>query len=62
MSRLRENPPPERLYALKWRIFGVMMIGWAMALLDVGIVNVTVPELQKDLSSDIATITWVINA
>lgn len=62
MSRLRENPPPERLYALKWRIFGVMMIGWAMALIDVGIVNVTVPELQDDLSTDLATVTWVINA
>ena len=39
-----------------------MMIGWAMSLLDVSIVNVTVPELQKDLSTDIATVTWVINA
>jgi EmrB/QacA subfamily drug resistance transporter len=62
VSQVRENPPPERLYALKWRIFGVMMIGWAMSLLDVSIVNVTVPELQKDLSTDIATVTWVINA
>ncbi len=62
MSRPRENPPPERLYALKWRIFGVMMIGWAMSLLDVSIVNVTIPELQKDLSTDIATVTWVVNA
>jgi EmrB/QacA subfamily drug resistance transporter len=62
VSRLRENPPPERLYALKWRIFGVMMIGWAMSLLDVSIVNVAIPELQQDLSTDIATMTWVINA
>jgi EmrB/QacA subfamily drug resistance transporter len=62
VSPSRENPPPERLYALKWRIFGVMMIGWAMSLLDVSIVNVTIPELQKDLSTDIATVTWVINA
>jgi EmrB/QacA subfamily drug resistance transporter len=62
VSRPRENPPPERLYALKWRIFGVMMIGWAMSLLDVSIVNVTIPELQKDLSTDIATVTWVVNA
>ena len=62
MSRPRENPPPERLYALKWRIFGVMMIGWAMSLLDVSIVNVAIPELQQDLSTDIATMTWVINA
>jgi EmrB/QacA subfamily drug resistance transporter len=58
----RENPPAEFLYQNKWRIFGVMMIGWAMSLLDVSIVNVTIPELQDELSTDISTVTWVINA
>jgi EmrB/QacA subfamily drug resistance transporter len=58
----RKNPAPEFLYAHKWRIFGVMMIGWAMSLIDVSIVNITVPELQDELSTDIASVTWVINA
>jgi EmrB/QacA subfamily drug resistance transporter len=58
----RKNPPAEFLYANKWRIFGVMMIGWAMSLLDVSIVNITIPTLQDELSTDIATVTWVINA
>jgi EmrB/QacA subfamily drug resistance transporter len=65
----RENPPAERsnpraefLHANKWRIFGVMMIGWAMSLLDVSIVNITIPTLQDELSTDISTVTWVINA
>jgi EmrB/QacA subfamily drug resistance transporter len=58
----RENPSAEFLYANKLKIFGVMMIGWAMSLLDVSIVNVTIPELQDELSTDIATVTWVINA
>jgi EmrB/QacA subfamily drug resistance transporter len=58
----RVNPPPEELYARKWRIFGVMMIAWAMTLLDVSIVNITVPELQHDLSTDIETASWVVNA
>jgi EmrB/QacA subfamily drug resistance transporter len=58
----RENPPTEFLHANKWRIFGVMMIGWAMSLLDVSIVNITIPELQDELSTDIGTVTWVINA
>ena len=62
LARERVNPPPEELYARKWRIFGVMMIGWAMALLDVSIVNITVPELQDDLSTDIDTVSWVVNA
>jgi EmrB/QacA subfamily drug resistance transporter len=58
----RRNPPAEFLYANKWRIFGVMMIGWAMSLLDVSIVNITIPELQDEMSTDVATVTWVINA
>jgi EmrB/QacA subfamily drug resistance transporter len=58
----RRNPPAEFLQAHKWRIFGVMMIGWAMSLLDIAIVNITIPELQDDLSTDIGTVTWVINA
>ena len=58
----RRNPPAEFLYANKWRIFGVMMIGWAMSLLDVSIVNITVPELQDEMSTDVGTVTWVINA
>ena len=58
----RKNPSPEFLYANKWRIFGVMMIGWAMSLLDVSIVNISIPELQDEMSTDIATVTWVINA
>ena len=62
MTDERRNPPAEFLYANKWRIFGVMMIGWAMSLLDVSIVNITIPTLQDELSTDIATVTWVINA
>jgi EmrB/QacA subfamily drug resistance transporter len=58
----RKNPSAEFLYAHKWRIFGVMMIGWAMSLLDVSIVNIAIPELQDELSTDISTVTWIINA
>ena len=38
------------------------MIGWAMSLLDVSIVNVAVPELQSELDTDVNSITWVVNA
>jgi EmrB/QacA subfamily drug resistance transporter len=58
----RRNPSAEFLYANKWRIFGVMMIGWAMSLLDISIVNISIPELQDEMSTDIGTVTWVINA
>jgi MFS family permease len=58
----RSNPAPELLYSKKWPIFGVMMIAWFMSLLDVSIVNIAIPELQKELSTDIETTTWVANA
>jgi EmrB/QacA subfamily drug resistance transporter len=58
----RVNPPTELLQKNKWRIFGVMMVAWSMVLLDVAIVNIAIPELQEDLSTDVATVTWVINA
>jgi EmrB/QacA subfamily drug resistance transporter len=60
--RERVNPPAEALYAHKWRIFGVMMIGWAMSMLDVSIVNITIPTLQRDLSASLDTVSWVVNA
>ena len=56
------NPPPEELYARKWKIFAVMMIGWSMSLIDISIVNIAIPELQRDLVTDTDSISWVINA
>ena len=61
-AETRTNPPAELLQKNKWRIFGVMMVAWSMVLLDVAIVNIAIPELQEDLSTDVATVTWVINA
>jgi EmrB/QacA subfamily drug resistance transporter len=58
----RSNPSSEFLYANKWRIFGVMMIGWAMSLLDVSIVNISIPTLEREMSTNVATVSWVINA
>jgi len=58
----RSNPSAEFLYEHKWRIFGVMMIGWAMSMLDISIVNISIPELQDEMSTDVGTVTWIINA
>ena len=62
MSGERVNPSSEYLQAHKWRIFGVMMVAWAMTLLDVSIVNIAIPDLQDELNTDVGTVTWVINA
>jgi EmrB/QacA subfamily drug resistance transporter len=61
-TETRRNPSSEFLYANKWRIFGVMMIGWAMSLLDISIVNISIPTLETEMSTDVANVTWVINA
>jgi EmrB/QacA subfamily drug resistance transporter len=33
-----------------------------MSLLDVSIVNISIPELEDQMSTDVANVTWVINA
>ncbi len=58
----RRNPPAEWLYAHRNRIFGVMMIGWFMSLMDVSIVNITIPELEHDFETSLTTVSWVANA
>jgi len=56
------NPPAEELYANRWRIWGVVMIGLFMALIDVTIVNISIPQLQRDLGAPVDTVSWVLNA
>src|SRR2546423_3969785 len=58
----RRNPAPEELYARKWKIFAVTMIGLFMALIDVTIVNITIPTLQRKLHAGVDTVSWVLNA
>jgi EmrB/QacA subfamily drug resistance transporter len=57
-----ENPPVEQLYANRWRIWGVVMIGLFMALIDVTIVNISIPQLERDLNASVDTVSWVLNA
>src|SRR5919197_4229568 len=56
------SPPLEYLYARRWRICGVVMIGLFMALIDITLVNITIPQLQRDLHSPVTTVSWVLNA
>jgi EmrB/QacA subfamily drug resistance transporter len=57
-----KSPPTEYLYANRWRIWGVVMIGLFMALIDVTIVNISIPQLQRDLNAPVDTVSWVLNA
>ena len=38
------------------------MIGLFMALIDVTIVNISIPQLQRDLDAPVDTVSWVLNA
>jgi EmrB/QacA subfamily drug resistance transporter len=58
----RQNPPAEELYARKWPIFAVTMVGLFMALIDVTIVNIGLPTLQRELDADVDAVSWVLNA
>ena len=58
----RVNPPPEELHARKWPIFLVAMIGLFMAMIDVTIVNITIPELQRELDAPVDSVSWVLNS
>ena len=62
MARERRNPPSEELYARKWQIFAVTMIGLFMALIDVTIVNITIPTLQHEFDAPVDTVSLVLNA
>jgi EmrB/QacA subfamily drug resistance transporter len=57
-----QSPSVEYLYAHRWKIWGVVMIGLFMALIDVTIVNISIPQLQRDLHAPVDTVSWVLNA
>src|SRR2546425_11694796 len=38
------------------------MIGLFMALIDVTIVNIAIPTLEKDLHASVGSVSWVLNA
>lgn len=45
-----------------WLILLSLMFGLFMALLDVTIVNIAIPNIQSKLNADLTTVTWVLNA
>jgi EmrB/QacA subfamily drug resistance transporter len=58
----RTNPPAEELYARKWKIWAVAMVGLFMALIDITIVNITIPTLEDELEAPVDTVSWVLNS
>lgn len=46
----------------KWLVLGAAVFGLFMAILDASIVNIAIPTIERDLDTDIETITWVLNS
>jgi EmrB/QacA subfamily drug resistance transporter len=63
ISRLREQAAAraEKPY-YKWVVLGTVMFALLIILLDVTIVNVSIPSILKDFDTDIASVQWVFNA
>lgn len=55
-DRAAHQPHPHR-----WRILGVSLVIGFMALLDVTIVNVAIPSIQRGLDTSAATVQWVVS-
>jgi len=48
------------MYDKKWRIFSLVGVSIFMSTLDSSIVNVALPYIMEDLSSDVKTVQWVV--
>jgi EmrB/QacA subfamily drug resistance transporter len=46
----------------KWLVLGAAVFGLFMAILDSSIVNIAIPTIQRDLDTEIETVSWVLNA
>jgi EmrB/QacA subfamily drug resistance transporter len=52
------SPPP---HPRRWRALAVSQIAAFMSLLDVSIVNVALPSIERDLQTSAATVQWVVS-
>jgi EmrB/QacA subfamily drug resistance transporter len=59
------QPPAAALdngHPRKWLILSAVSLGMFMALLDVTIVNIAIPQIRADLGTTLIKVSWVLNA
>lgn len=61
-SRAAKREARSKLPHYKWIVLGTVIFSLLVILLDVTVVNVSVPHILRDLKTDIAHIQWVFNA
>ena len=63
MDRTRnQHATDDRAASTKWWTLGAASIGLFMLLLDITIVNVALPDIQKQLHASLSDLQWVIDA
>jgi predicted MFS family arabinose efflux permease len=53
-------PPGEAADRKRWRALAVSLVAAFMSLLDVSIVNVALPSIQRGLGASVGTVQWVV--
>jgi MFS family permease len=61
MTRATEQAPPEAADPKRWRALAVTQVAGFMSLLDVSIVNVALPSIQRGLGASAETVQWVVS-
>jgi EmrB/QacA subfamily drug resistance transporter len=61
MSRITEQAASESADPKRWRALGVTQVAGFMSLLDVSIVNVALPSIQRGLGASAETVQWVVS-
>jgi EmrB/QacA subfamily drug resistance transporter len=60
-AAVEADPDGEGTNPGRWHVLWVTQVAAFMALLDVSIVNVALPSIQRDLGASAATIQWVVS-
>jgi EmrB/QacA subfamily drug resistance transporter len=61
MTRATEQALPEAADPKRWRALAVTQVAGFMSLLDVSIVNVALPSIQRGLGASAETVQWVVS-
>ncbi len=61
MSLNPEPTTPEAADPKRWRALAVTQVAGFMSLLDVSIVNVALPSIQRGLGTSAGTAQWVVS-
>src|ERR671915_959277 len=58
----RVEPSPTEASDAKWWTLAAVCVGIFMLLLDITIVNVALPDIQRELNASLSDLQWVIDA